>query len=138
MNLYNLNDDGNGDLGGDETTWRAIWAPDLATADAMFREWYERETGCKPGEYEVGGGVCSESTAAIVARFAPAKHGHERRDEVLRLVGWRNEDDHTCESCGLAEMGQEDGPFHVCRECEQCGECGHDDDCPVAADPAIT
>jgi hypothetical protein len=45
---------------------------------------------------------------------------------VLRQMGWSFEGDSFCESCGLAEMGAQ---FPICGECENCRECGCDDEC---------
>ena len=131
LRLFNLNDDGDGDLLDDEITWRAIWAPSRTAAESMFRDWYERETGVKSGEYSIGGDRDpNPKLEPDIMKFAPMEPGHERRSEVLRLVGWSCEGDWRCDSCGLAEMDGDDEAWHVCRECNQCGECGHDDDCP--------
>jgi hypothetical protein len=70
LRLYNLNDDGDGDLLGDETTWDAIWAPDLATAERIFRERYERETGVKPGGSSLAS-IPSAATASRTRRWSP-------------------------------------------------------------------
>lgn len=45
----------------------------------------------------------------------------EKRDEVLRALGWRYECDDLCESCDLYTM---DGLFPVCPTCSRCEECG--------------
>lgn len=50
----------------------------------------------------------------------------ETSDHVLRMLGWHDEGDRRCATCGLAEMG---GAFPVCDECYQCNECGHHDEC---------
>lgn len=64
-----------------------------------------------------------------LARFSPLVTQEENRREVLRLAGWRHgEDDHQCESCGLASMGEE--KYEVCSECYLCKECRRDDDEP--------
>jgi len=41
-------------------------------------------------------------------------------DAYLRSLGFAQEGDRTCASCGLAEMA---GKFPVCPECGQCTEC---------------
>jgi hypothetical protein len=52
---------------------------------------------------------------------------------ILRAMGWMLEGDARCSACGLAEY---DGKWPLCEHCEQCTECGHDDDCEIVADKA--
>lgn len=54
-----------------------------------------------------------------------SKHNGKFRREV----GFSCEGDDRCCTCGLAEF---DGRFPVCPECNQCSECGCDDDCEEA------
>ena len=53
-----------------------------------------------------------------------------RDDFIFREMGWMLEGDARCSSCGLAEY---DGWWPLCEHCEQCTECGHDDDCESGA-----
>jgi hypothetical protein len=50
-------------------------------------------------------------------------------NKFRREVGFSCDGDARCDSCGLADL---DGEFPVCPECNQCVECGHDDDCEEA------
>ena len=43
-----------------------------------------------------------------------------RGDAYLRSLGFAQDGDRTCASCGLADMA---GKFPVCPECGQCHEC---------------
>jgi len=62
-----------------------------------------------------------------LSRFSPLVTQREKRKELLRLAGWRHgEDDHQCDSCGLASKGQE--KYEVCGECYLCKECRRDED----------
>lgn len=48
----------------------------------------------------------------------------------LRDLGWRNEDGESCDCCGLHDISFGDEEvWAVCTWCQQCGECGHRDDC---------
>lgn len=48
-------------------------------------------------------------------------------NHTLRQMGWRNEGERACDSCGLCAKGLD--KFEVCDSCGQCGECGCDDEC---------
>lgn len=63
-----------------------------------------------------------ESRAAL-----QAEPGVEGDDEFMREQGWRRENEWSCGSCGLAANGLE--KYGVCRTCNQCKECGCEDDC---------
>lgn len=53
--------------------------------------------------------------------------GVEADRMYLRGQGWHIEHEWTCGSCGLAANGMEQ--FGVCRMCNQCKECGCEEDC---------
>lgn len=53
--------------------------------------------------------------------------GVEDDDEYMRSLGWRLENEYTCDSCGLAANGIE--KYAVCRACNQCRECRCEEDC---------
>jgi hypothetical protein len=42
--------------------------------------------------------------------------------------GWRYDEEHVCQACGLYACGIEE--FAVCEECDQCLSCGHAKGCP--------
>lgn len=100
----------------DEFGWCiAVWADDADAALAFAREKYTEGgdlddihiIGTKPGD----------------ALLGPAKPGihEERRCDMLRLAGWREEDERSCDTCGLYPMGLSE--FSVCESCYQCREC---------------
>ena len=60
-------------------------------------------------------------------KFAIGLPRIERDDETLRSAGWRYEDESVCSCCGLGANGMD--KYEVCFGCEQCPECGHDDNC---------
>ena len=53
--------------------------------------------------------------------------GCENDPEYLRNEGWHMDGEWACGSCGLAANGQE--KYGVCRMCNQCKECGCEEDC---------
>jgi hypothetical protein len=54
-------------------------------------------------------------------------------DFIFREMGWIMEGDDRCAMCGKAEY---EGKWPLCEHCEQCNDCGHDDDCEIVADKA--
>lgn len=123
LKLYQIHDNPNRDLMWEETTYDAIWAYSEEEAKAAYQARYKREFGTDPDEYEVCVEV-QELPSGITPENGP---GRERRSAVLRLVGWRFEDESACECCGLAPMGMNE--YLLCPTCECCPECGHDEDC---------
>lgn len=101
-----------------ETTAALVYAESGRQAKAL---------GWKHGDLE------AEEFIELRVRRAPAADryasevGVERDRKILRLAGWRMEDEYTCGSCGLGAMGQDE--FAVCLECYQCKECGCEDGC---------
>jgi len=52
-------------------------------------------------------------------------------DETYREMGWMIDGDSRCDSCGLADY---DGKWPVCSDCQQCEECGHDENCEICTE----
>jgi hypothetical protein len=126
MILYSVTD--YNDIEGEwECAWyAAVWAS-------------SPEDAIKFGIENYGGEHHDAKTAGIrvmasndnLLQYAPivVEPTREKRNEVLRLAGWRHgEDDHQCDCCGLASMGQK--KYEVCSECYLCKECRKDEDDP--------
>ena len=61
-------------------------------------------------------------------------NAHVVQDEsVYRDMLWVMEGDQRCALCSKAEY---EGRWPLCENCEQCTECGHDDDCEIVAGKA--
>lgn len=123
MILFQIHDNADGNLDWEETTWQAVWADSEEEAFALY---------CKAHDYcELGTADVVFSDRERLAAITPSRdEPHiECRPEVLRQLGWRVEGESTCDTCGLAAM--DDERFRVCEECNQCLECGHDQDCEL-------
>lgn len=125
LKLYEINDNADGNLDWEETTWAAIWAADESEARSIYREHLRRESGLSSEECD-GVSIVVEERGSTFA--APRTPQIERRDIVLRQLGWRYEDESPCDGCDLYAMDIDE--YVVCPECNQCPECGHLDDCP--------
>lgn len=92
---------------------------------------YTRDHARSLGAYEING----DFETLVVTRewkFEPraalrTEPGAEDDAEFMRDAGWRYEDEWTCGSCGLGAFGLEQ--YGVCRMCNQCKECGCEEDC---------
>ena len=62
-----------------------------------------------------------------IFKHTPEFSGEEKRPEVLRILGYRNDEEYPCYGCEMAACGIAE--FKVCDECGYCNECGHNEDC---------
>ena len=113
MRLYNLNDDPDNLCHCDEKTWLAVWADTPEQAVALFLKYAAPDCdGPDNVTWEIA------STTLTPARDWPHV---ERRNEVLRAIGYATGSEPACGTCGLAAM--DDDRFRVCPDCCQCREC---------------
>lgn len=118
MNLYSLTDS---DPDDPFATWawnRAVWADSetIAVAWAYFHYDGEAPQGEDPGIRV----IATKPESELLAPLRKCVH-EERRPEILRLAGWRDENEIACDTCGLCAMGMVQ--YAVCDECYQCREC---------------
>lgn len=100
-----------------KTNWLALWANSIEEALEAYKE-------CCPTEENLALRVVEDVTHLWDDWVAwPNKPGLEERPELLRLIGFREECERSCDSCGLAPMGLDH--HHVCDDCGQCDECYH-------------
>lgn len=114
MNLYQLHDDPDNLAYADERCWLAVWANTPEGAEALYRR--HSDSGAGPDDP-----IHWEQSKAFVDPAKQEPHV-ERRPEALRDMGWREEGERSCESCGLYPLGED--RFAVCSDCYQCRECG--------------
>lgn len=127
MGLYALHDDPD-DLAGhpEDRHYAVVWAGDAEEAAARFRK-YE---GLRE-DYAV---ACRELPVPDGFREPVNTPQVVGDPALLRALRYHEPGEHSCDTCGLYPMGQEQ--WAVCEDCYQCRECGcacEDDDAPRGA-----
>lgn len=122
MTLYELHDDGEGNLDWEERTWLAVWADTPDEAQAIFRQRLPSLTEYTR-EQAAGLALWLRPVAWKGDEFQPEQPWphEEHRPEVLRSIGWKYEGERNCDACDLAAFGARE--FAVCDECGLCRVC---------------
>lgn len=121
MNLYVLHDRVPGsNFDWDDAHWRAIWAGTKEQALAIYNQYHPDSSSLTL--QDVVFEPVPESDLLMVS--SPVEDGPhlEQRPEELRQLHWREQGEHTCDSCGYAAMGLPE--YAVCDGCYACRECG--------------
>lgn len=107
----------------DTQYWDAIWANSPSEAVAFYSQRWKGECDPSATNEEFAEGLHWEQ---VEASEPPVKDGvhSERRDNVLRRLGWHVESERSCDTCGLYPMDMDE--YAVCPDCNQCTECGCD------------
>ena len=124
LKLFSITDDPGADEG---AWWDAVWAPDEVSALVWADNHYSGELPKDEPVLNVGH-ICEQTE--YIHPGQDDVH-HERRPQILRLAGWKWQDEYSCECCDLAAMDIPE--FAVCGECILCPECRAletDDPCP--------
>lgn len=127
IQLYSIHDDPTHETANEERWWCAVWAESLTDALDIAAKHYGGD-GPEPYRNLLEGEPCQNQER--LCAYTPENPGMERRFKVLRLAGWREEGERTCDTCGLASLGIEE--YEVCDECGQCKECGCECDAEAA------
>lgn len=111
MKLYHVYDGDSDAL--EQMESRAIWADSKEEAVGYWRGRVEDSENRRPEVQE------HKTSATPVTNVI---HEELRFNEVLRPLGWRYEDDHECQVCGLFF-----GDGEWCDICEMCRECAKEE-----------
>lgn len=90
----------------------------------VFAESADRARSLAVGEWDVGYVDIQAATSSAAVPDGAAHRIATFRE--YRAAGWVEEDEPTCDSCGLSSWGFDE--FAVCDVCRLCKECGCDDD----------
>ena len=118
MQLFELHDDPNNYCNADERIWAAIWAESEEEAIRYFNQHCDINRTWKDKDEE--GTHCKMIPDLGCHPEHPGTH-EEQRPRVLRKLGWKQDGEHSCNTCGLFAFGMEE--YRVCDECSQCPEC---------------
>jgi len=103
-----------------EDYWIAVWADSEQEAIQFVKSNYSGE--CRDEDLVLRVAVVAESTKH---RAPETDSLHvERRENVLRLAGWRYDGESECDCCGLYANG--DDAMATCGHCELCPHCAED------------
>ena len=102
--------------------WVAVAAENEDQARALVAAFYDGEAPRDEWDwktaFEIRGPI---ETKDWPQRLQPQYPQEIRNSEALRLMGWREEGESECESCGLAAMGIKE--YELCDDCYCCKMC---------------
>lgn len=144
MNLYAIHQPDSGGVDFGMEYWDFIWADTTEDAVEFYVRRWKGECDPRATDEEFKSGLhweikdtsrLNELTGEKMPFIIPELPGchAEHRLKTLRDIGCMCEGETMCESCGLYAMGIDE--YEVCPECNNCKECGHEDDCDCAFSP---
>jgi hypothetical protein len=101
--------------------WIAVAAESEDHARVLAAAFYDGETPRDEWDWKTAFSISQVDTSTWPKRLQPQFPRHITDPESLRLMGWREEGESECESCGLHAMGME--AYLICDDCDFCKEC---------------
>ena len=123
MKIYSITDNISAD--GPEGFWIAVWARTKAEAMEFAKHEYSKNKMEKISDILDFVEVITNNDYLIKYKPSIIEPCQETRPEVLRLLGWRYDDEAWCVCCDLAPMGME--KYEICDDCDQCRECASEE-----------
>ena len=101
--------------------WVTVAAENIDQARALVAAFYDGEAPRDDWDWKTAFEIREIDTSKWPERLQPQYPKHITDLESLRLMGWREESESECESCGLAPMGMKQ--YEICDDCYCCKEC---------------
>jgi hypothetical protein len=105
----------------EDVNWIAVAAESEDHARVLAAAFYDGSAPRDEWDWRTAFSIRQVDTSTWPKRLQPQFPRHITDPESLRLMGWRDEGESECESCGLAAMGME--AYEICDECCYCKEC---------------
>ena len=105
----------------EDRRWVAVAAENEDQARVLAAAFYDGEAPRNEWNWKTAFEIREVDTSNWPERLQPQYPQQITDLESLRLMGWREEGESECESCGLAAMGMP--AYEICDDCYCCTEC---------------
>ena len=103
----------------------ACFAKNSREAKKLMWKYGDLSEECE-GKWVLARAIRAEEHDHLFAKYGLKTEHVISEDYIYREMGWVMEGDQRCALCSKAEY---EGKWPLCEDCEQCTDCGHDDEC---------